>query len=77
MFLSLICVRYFMLASVVGFYSLPFFGRLRPVINDTSMTKLIGNCVVILVLSSALPVLSRTLGQFIYQPINSLAMKHI
>jgi len=53
-----------MSASVVGFYSLPFFKRLRPVPHDTSMVKIIGNCVVLLVLSSALPILSRMLGKF-------------
>ena len=31
-------------------------------LHDTPMTKIIGVCVVILVMSSALPVLSRTLG---------------
>ena len=51
-----------MLASIVGFYSLPFFRRLKPEIHDTPMTKIIGNCAVILIMSSALPVLSRTLG---------------
>ena len=52
-----------MLASIVGFYSLPFFRRLKPEIHDTPMTKIIGNCAVILIMSSALPVLSRTLGR--------------
>lgn len=51
-----------MLTSVVGFYSLPLLNRLQPRYSDTPMTKVIGNCVVIVVLSSALPVLSRTLG---------------
>jgi len=34
--------------------------------NDTPMTHIIFNCVVILVLSSALPVLSRILGKLSY-----------
>lgn len=55
-------ILYLMLTSVVGFYSLPLFRRLKPRRSDTPMTRVIGNCVVILVLSSALPVLSRTLG---------------
>ena len=53
---------YLMLACVVGFYSLPGFRRLKPRLHDTSMTATIGNCVVLLILSSALPVLSRILG---------------
>ncbi|MEE6471346.1 hypothetical protein FKM82_009246, partial [Ascaphus truei] len=51
-----------MAASVVGFYSSPFFMSLLPQKHDTTMTKIIGNCVSLLVLSSALPVFSRTLG---------------
>uniref|UniRef100_A0A8C3S8R2 Uncharacterized protein n=2 Tax=Chelydra serpentina TaxID=8475 RepID=A0A8C3S8R2_CHESE len=52
-----------MVSSVVGFYSSPMFTRLLPVRQDTPMTKIIGNCVSLLVLSSALPVFSRTLGE--------------
>ena len=53
-----------MSASVVGFYSLPFFGRIRPVYSQTSMVHIILNCSVLLILSSALPILSRTLGEY-------------
>ncbi|XP_063422623.1 limb region 1 protein homolog isoform X2 [Mytilus trossulus] len=60
--LEIVLILYVMCASVVGFYSLPFFKRLRPVPHDTSMVKIIGNCVVLLILSSALPILSRMLG---------------
>ncbi|XP_013413877.2 limb region 1 protein homolog [Lingula anatina] len=60
--LEIALILYFMLASVVGFYSLRFFRRLQPKPSDTTLTQIIGNCVVILVLSSALPVLSRILG---------------
>lgn len=52
-----------MLASVLGFYSLPGFRNLRPVPHGTPMVKVIGNCIVLLILSSALPVMSRTLGK--------------
>ncbi|KAM9617401.1 protein LMBR1L isoform 4-T4 [Morphnus guianensis] len=53
---------YLMVSSVVGFYSSPLFTRLLPEWQDTPLTKIIGNCVSLLVLSSALPVFSRTLG---------------
>uniref|UniRef100_F7EIN7 Limb development membrane protein 1 like n=1 Tax=Macaca mulatta TaxID=9544 RepID=F7EIN7_MACMU len=53
---------YLMVSSVVGFYSSPLFRSLRPRWHDTAMTQIIGNCVCLLVLSSALPVFSRTLG---------------
>nr|XP_048296131.1 limb region 1 protein homolog isoform X2 [Myodes glareolus] len=60
--LEIILIFYLMVSSVVGFYSLRFFGNFTPKKADTTMTKIIGNCVSILVLSSALPVMSRTLG---------------
>ena len=58
------CISYLMLASIVGFYSLPLLRYLQPKRYDTPMPKVIGNCMVIVVLSSALPVLSRTLGVY-------------
>ncbi|KAM4704778.1 limb region 1 protein homolog [Rhinophrynus dorsalis] len=60
--LEIILIFYLMVSSVVGFYSLCFFGGFTPRKDDTTMTKIIGNCVCILILSSALPVMSRTLG---------------
>uniref|UniRef100_A0A7N4P1J3 Limb development membrane protein 1 n=1 Tax=Sarcophilus harrisii TaxID=9305 RepID=A0A7N4P1J3_SARHA len=60
--LEIILIFYLMVSSVVGFYSLRFFGSFTPRKDDTTMTKIIGNCVSLLVLSSALPVMSRTLG---------------
>ncbi|XP_020507737.1 limb region 1 protein homolog [Labrus bergylta] len=60
--LEIILMFYLMVSSVVGFYSLRVFEILTPRKDDTTMTTIIGCCVSILVLSSALPVMSRTLG---------------
>ncbi|XP_029313184.1 limb region 1 protein homolog isoform X1 [Cottoperca gobio] len=60
--LEIILMFYLMVSSVVGFYSLRIFEGLTPRNDDTTMTTIIGCCVSILVLSSALPVMSRTLG---------------
>ncbi|XP_044533203.1 protein LMBR1L isoform X2 [Gracilinanus agilis] len=60
--MQVILILYLMLSSVVGFYSSPLFRGLRPKRQDTAMTQIIGNCVCLLVLSSALPIFSRTLG---------------
>nr|XP_046226581.1 limb region 1 protein homolog isoform X2 [Scatophagus argus] len=60
--LEIILMFYLMVSSVVGFYSLRVFEALTPRKDDTTMTTIIGCCVSILVLSSALPVMSRTLG---------------
>ena len=53
---------YFMIASVVGLYNTPLFNCLTPRPNKTSMVQIIGNCIVLLILSCALPVSARTLG---------------
>uniref|UniRef100_F6W863 Limb development membrane protein 1 like n=1 Tax=Ornithorhynchus anatinus TaxID=9258 RepID=F6W863_ORNAN len=60
--IQVILIFYLMVSSVVGFYNSPLFRRLQPRRNNTAMTQIIGNCVCLLVLSSALPVFSRTLG---------------
>lgn len=60
--LEIILIFYLMIASLVGLYSVPYFARLRPVVRETATIKVIANCIVLLILSSALPVLSRTLG---------------
>uniref|UniRef100_A0A7N9ARQ2 Limb development membrane protein 1 n=1 Tax=Mastacembelus armatus TaxID=205130 RepID=A0A7N9ARQ2_9TELE len=62
--LEIILMFYLMVSSVVGFYSLRVFKGLTPRKDDTTMTTIIGCCVSILVLSSALPVMSRTLGEY-------------
>lgn len=60
--LQIFLIFYILTASVVGFYSSPFFIHLRPRVKNTSTTTLIANCIIFLVFSSALPVLVRTLG---------------
>ncbi|KAM6039018.1 protein LMBR1L isoform 3-T3 [Chlamydotis macqueenii] len=60
--LQVVLIFYLMVSSVVGFYSSPLFTHLLPERQGTPLTKIIGNCVSLLVLSSALPVFSRTLG---------------
>ncbi|XP_047231074.1 limb region 1 homolog-like protein [Girardinichthys multiradiatus] len=59
---QVVLILYLMLSSVVGFYSSPLFCGLLPRVKDTNLTQIIANCVSLLILSSALPVFSRTLG---------------
>ncbi|XP_040009881.1 limb region 1 homolog-like protein isoform X1 [Xiphias gladius] len=59
---QVVLILYLMVSSVVGFYSSPLFTGLLPRAQDTNLTQIIGNCVSLLILSSALPVFSRTLG---------------
>ncbi|XP_041860166.1 limb region 1 homolog-like protein isoform X2 [Melanotaenia boesemani] len=59
---QVVLILYLMVSSVVGFYSSPLFCFLLPRAKDTNLTQIIANCVSLLILSSALPVFSRTLG---------------
>ncbi|GFR05636.1 protein Lilipod [Trichonephila clavata] len=59
---EIILILYLWCTSIIGLYSLPLFCYLRPKVRDTSMTQVIGNCAILLILSSALPVLARSLG---------------
>ncbi|KAM9856357.1 limb region 1 homolog-like protein [Aulostomus maculatus] len=59
---QVVLIFYLMVSSVVGFYSSPLFISLLPRAQDTNLTQIIANCVSLLILSSALPVFSRTLG---------------
>ncbi|VDN24410.1 unnamed protein product [Cylicostephanus goldi] len=57
-----ITIMYVMATSLIGFYSMPFVRALRPHRTNTSLTVIIINCSLVVVLSSALPVLANTLG---------------
>uniref|UniRef100_A0A3Q3W3V8 Limb development membrane protein 1 like n=1 Tax=Mola mola TaxID=94237 RepID=A0A3Q3W3V8_MOLML len=59
---QVVLILYLMVSSVVGFYSSPLFTGMLPRAKDTNLTQIIANCVSLLILSSALPVFSRTLG---------------
>lgn len=50
------------MASLVGFYSIPVFRKILPKYKSTPTDKIIINCGIFLVFSSALPVSSKILG---------------
>ncbi|KAG7173544.1 LMBR1L-like [Homarus americanus] len=60
--LEVVLILYLIAASLLGCYSLPIIAKIRPRPGDTPMVHVIANCVVVLILSSALPLLARTLG---------------
>lgn len=60
--LEILLIFYLWHTSLVGLYSLAFLQRIKPEKNNTSFTKIIINCSLLLILSSALPVLARTIG---------------
>jgi hypothetical protein len=55
-------ILYFMIASLVGFYSIPIFNKILPRHKSTSMRKIILNSGIFLIFSSALPVSAKILG---------------
>jgi len=55
-------IMYIWCASLVGLYALPVLGLLRPIAGKTPFFKIMLNCMVVLILSSALPLFTRTVG---------------
>ncbi|XP_058794985.1 protein Lilipod isoform X2 [Phymastichus coffea] len=55
-------ILYLAITSAVGLYTLPGVSRVRPRLHSTPLTHLIANCALLLVLSSALPLISRIIG---------------
>lgn len=62
--LEIFIILYLGITSFVGFYAMPLFVKIRPKRRKTSLTHLIANSMLILILTSALPLLSRILGNF-------------
>lgn len=62
--LEIFVILYLGITSAVGFYTMPIFAKIRPKRRKTSLTHLIANSLLILILTSALPLLSRILGEF-------------
>lgn len=60
--IEVLIIAYFLVSSIVGLYSLPPLYKILPVKSDTSMTHLIYNCALYVILSSALPLLVKVLG---------------
>lgn len=61
--LELVIVCYLGATSTVGLYTMPSVQRMRPHRKKTSLPQLILNCAILLILSSAFPLLARILGK--------------
>ncbi|CAD6185771.1 unnamed protein product [Caenorhabditis auriculariae] len=61
-FVEILIILYIIATSFIGLYSLPLMRRIRPRVGETSMTAVIINSSIVLVASSALPVIVNTLG---------------
>uniref|UniRef100_A0AAR5PZJ8 Lipocalin-interacting membrane receptor limr n=1 Tax=Dendroctonus ponderosae TaxID=77166 RepID=A0AAR5PZJ8_DENPD len=60
--LEIIMIVYFIATSSIGLYTSSCMKNIRPVIKRTSFTLIIANCALLLMISSAFPLLSKTLG---------------
>lgn len=60
--LEVILIFYMIATSSVGLYTTPFMSRFRPIPRGTPFGLIVGNCALLLIFSSALPVLSKILG---------------
>lgn len=61
-FLDIVMILYLWCASLCGLYNLPRLCCLRPRKHKCSFNQIMGNCTILCLLSSALPLLARTLG---------------
>lgn len=61
-FVQMGLIIYIGVASFVGLYTLPVLERLRPTPGATPFFMIMLNCMVLLILSSALPLFTRTVG---------------
>ena len=61
--IEVLIIGYFLVSSIVGLYSLPPLKKILPTKRDTSMTHLIYNSALYVILSSALPLLVKVLGK--------------
>jgi len=59
---EVIIIAYLLLTSIIGLYSIPALHLILPAQRDTSITHLIYNCALYVILSSALPLLVKVLG---------------
>ncbi|CAH1405306.1 unnamed protein product [Nezara viridula] len=60
--IEVVVIVYLAVASLVGLYTFPFLAKIRPRAHRTPLSLLIANCALLLILSSALPLLCRILG---------------
>lgn len=62
--IEMLIIFYLCATSTVGLYTMPFMQSIRPQRHKTSLSQLIVNGALVLILSSALPLLSRILGMY-------------
>lgn len=62
--LEVILIFYLTVTSAIGLYTIPTLSIIQPKFKATPFVHVIANCGLLLILSSALPLLSKILGEF-------------
>lgn len=60
--IEVILIGYLFVTSLVGLYTIPVIKKIRPMPKSTTLTHLILNCCIYVILSTALPLLAKILG---------------
>ncbi|CAH1101459.1 unnamed protein product [Psylliodes chrysocephalus] len=60
--LEIVLIVYLIVTSSIGLYTMPCMKRIRPKPRSTPFSIVIGNCALLVIISSALPLLSKILG---------------
>lgn len=60
--MEIVLIFYLVVTSTVGLYTIPLLSAIQPKYHETPISHIILNCGVVLILSSAIPLLSRILG---------------
>ena len=61
--IEVVLIGYLFITSSVGLYTIPVIKKIKPMRSNTSLTHIILNCGLYVILSSALPLLSKILGK--------------
>ncbi|CAG9863912.1 unnamed protein product [Phyllotreta striolata] len=60
--LEIVLIVYLIVTSSIGLYTAPCMRKIRPKLKSTPFSLVIGNCALLVIISSALPLLSKILG---------------
>ena len=61
--IEVVLIAFLFVCSLVGLYTIPGIRCIRPTAHETTLTQIILNCGLYVILSSALPLLAKILGK--------------
>ena len=63
--IEVVLIAFLFVCSLVGLYTIPGIRCIRPIAHETTLTQIILNCGLYVILSSALPLLAKILGKIL------------